>query len=125
HWETWEAWFVDIDESHTSLAALPFFRSPQPHRSWVTAAGAILDTGALVASTIDVPRDAQVDLCIRAGFLALRHIADFFSIPYDPDPQPGDPISIKREEFDAACDQLAGIGVALKPDREQAWRDFA
>lgn len=125
HWETWEAWFVDIDESHTSLAALPFFRSPQPQRSWVTAAGAILDAGALMTSTIDVPRDAQVDLCIRAGFLALRHIADFFNIPYDPHPQPGDPISIKREEFDAACDQLAAIGVALKPDREQAWRDFA
>src|SRR5215470_5161914 len=45
-WPSWEAWFVDIEESHTSLAALPFFRSPQGHRSWVTAAGAVLDTAA-------------------------------------------------------------------------------
>ncbi|GAC1389856.1 MAG: hypothetical protein NVS4B11_22060 [Ktedonobacteraceae bacterium] len=123
-WVSWEQWFVDIDESHTSLAALPFFRSPQANRSWVTAAGAVLDTAALVSSTIDIPKDAQADLCIRAGFLALRHISDFFGIPYDPNPQPDGPISVTREEFDAAYDTLAEIGLPLKPDREKAWRDF-
>lgn len=35
----WEAWFSDIEESHTSQGALPFFRSPQAHRHWVTASG--------------------------------------------------------------------------------------
>jgi hypothetical protein len=124
-WVTWEAWFAEVDESHTSLAALTFFRSPSPDRSWVTAAGAILDGASLAASTLDLPRDAQRDLCIRAGFLALRHIADFFKIPYNPDPAPSDPISVKREEFDEACDRLAQSGVPLKPDRDQAWRDFA
>ena len=28
----WEAWFADIEESHTSNPALVFFRSPQPGR---------------------------------------------------------------------------------------------
>ena len=46
-WTNWEGWFADIEESHTSLAALTFFRSPQPNRSWVTAAGTILDAAAL------------------------------------------------------------------------------
>jgi hypothetical protein len=124
-WVAWEAWFTDIEESHTSLAALVFFRSPQPAHSWVTAAGAVLDAASMVASTVDVPRDARADLCIRAGYLALRDIADFFRIPHNPDPRPDDPISITREEFDAACDQLAGQDVPLKPDRDQAWRDFA
>ena len=123
-WVTWELWFVDIDESHTSLAALSFFRSPQPDRSWITAAGTVLDTAALVASTVDVPRDAQVDLCIRAGFIALRHICDFFGIPYNPDPKPDDPISIAQEEFDEVYDKLTEVRVPLKPDREQPWRDF-
>ena len=27
-WETWEAWFADVEESHTSLSPLVFFRSP-------------------------------------------------------------------------------------------------
>jgi hypothetical protein len=124
-WLNWEAWFADVEESHTSLAALAFFRSPQPDRSWVTASGAILDAAALAASTVDIPRDPQADLCIRAGYLALRRVADFFRIAYDPEPKYGDPISITREEFDAACELLAEADVPLKPDREQCWRDFA
>jgi hypothetical protein len=118
-------WFADIEESHTSLAALVFFRSPQPDHSWVTAAGAVLDAAAIAASTLDIPRDAQADLCLRAGYLALRRIADFFKVPHNSDPQPGDPISISREEYEAACEQLANSGVPLKPDRDQAWRDYA
>jgi hypothetical protein len=124
-WAEWEPWFADIEESHTSLAALVFFRSPQPDHSWVTAAGAVLDAAALTRSTIDVPTDPQADLCIRAGYLALRRIADFFHVAYNATPKPGDPISISRDEFDAAYDQLAQAGVPLKADREQAWRDFA
>ena len=124
-WITWEAWFADVEETHTSLAALPFFRSPQPDRSWVTAAGAVLDAAALVDSVLDIPRDAQSNLCIRAGYLALRRIADFFRIQYNSNPTAVDPISISREEFDAACDQLADAGVPMKADRDQAWRNFA
>jgi hypothetical protein len=124
-WASWEAWFVDVEESHTSLAALTFFRSPQPERSWVTAAGAVLDAAALMLSTVDLPRDPQAALTLRAGYLALRRIAAFFQIDYDPDPQPGDPISVARQEYDAVYAQLAAEGIPVKADREQAWRDFA
>jgi hypothetical protein len=124
-WVQWEQWFADIEESHTSLAALVFFRSPQPDHSWVTAAGAVLDAAALLRSTIDVPRDAQADLCLRAGYLALRRIADFFQIPYNAHPQPTDPISLNRAEFETAYDELERNGVPLIADRDQAWRDFS
>ena len=123
-WVTWEVWFADIEETHTSLAALTFFRSPQPDHSWVTAAGAILDSAALAASTLDIPRDPQADLCIRAGYLALQRIADFFLITYSPAPSGDDWISISRVEFDDAYERLAPASVPLKPDRDQAWRDF-
>src|SRR6266487_3231667 len=124
-WAPWEVWFVDIEESHTSLAALSFFRSPQPHRSWITAAGAVLDAASLVSAAVDIPRDTRADLCIRAGYLSLRYIASFFRIPYNPNPAPTDLISITRAEFDAVLDELATAHVPLKPDRDQAWRDFA
>ena len=124
-WATWEAWFSELEESHTSLAALAFFRSPRPHRHWVTAAGAVLDAASLAASTLEVPRDSHADLCIRAGYLALRHIADYFKIPYDQAPRATDPISISRAEFDEACRRLAAADVPLKPDLDQAWRDFS
>ena len=40
YWKTWEEWFADVEESHTTLPALVFFRSPRPNHTWITAAGA-------------------------------------------------------------------------------------
>ena len=123
-WRNWEAWFADIEESHTSLPALVFFRSPHPEHSWVTAAAAVLDGAALMESTVQVSSDPQAALCIRAGYLAFRHIADFFSFPYDPYPQRGDRISISRAEYDQVVAQLEAAGIPIKLDRESAWLDF-
>lgn len=122
-WLTWELWFAQVDESHTSLTTLVFFRSPKPEHSWITAAGAVLDAAALAASTLDIPKDVQADLCIRSGYIALRHIADFFGVTYNPTPSGQETISITRAEFDAACDRLAHVGIPLKP-RDAAWRNF-
>jgi hypothetical protein len=123
-WKEWERWFVDVEETHTSLPSLVFFRSPQPDHSWVTAAGAVLDSAALTVSTLDIPRDVQAEFCLRAGYLCLRRIAGFFQVPFDPDPSPDDPISVTREEWQAVIDELEREGVPLKADRDQAWRDF-
>ena len=123
-WQPWTAGFVDIEESHTSLASLSFFRSPRPDRHWLTSAGAVLDAAALKASTVEGPREPAAELCVRAGFLALRHIADFYGIPYDPDPGPGDPISVSRDEWEEARTALAETGIPLKRDIDQAWLDF-
>ena len=125
-WQSWETWFADLEESHTSLPALVFFRSPQSSHSWITAAGTILDTAAMMQSSINLPPDPRAALCIRAGYLALRRIADFFKIQYENNPHfPDDSISINREEFLAALDQLDRTGIPVKENREQAWTDFA
>lgn len=131
-WAGWELWFAQIEESHTSLPALAFFRSPQADRSWVIAAGTVLDAANLSLTVLVQPddtqaptNDAQARLCIRGGFIALRRIADYFSIDYDANPSPGDPISITRDEFDEACAELAAQGVPVAADLDQAWRDFA
>jgi hypothetical protein len=125
-WQAWETWFSDLEESHTSLPALVFFRSPRPNHSWVTAAGAVLDSAALLLSSVDIEPDPRAALCIRAGYLALFRISDFFNIPYHPNPSfPAEPISITQYQFDQALDQLASNGIPIKPDRQQAWLDFA
>jgi hypothetical protein len=123
-WKRFQEWFAEIEETHTSQASLVFLRSPRPDRSWITASGVALDSAALANSTIDIPWSPHAALCVRAGYSALRSIADFFDIPYDPDPRQTDPTSIAREEFDDACRQLADAGVPLKPDLDQAWIDF-
>jgi hypothetical protein len=124
-WAEWESWFSELSETHTTFSILAYFRSPNPHRSWVTSAGAILDSAAFAQSTLMVPWSPQAGICIRAGYLALREIAGIYRIPYDPDPAPDDPISIAKAEFMDAYERLGGAGVPVRPDRERAWRDFA
>jgi hypothetical protein len=123
-WQQCQDWFAELEETHTSQASLCFFRSPRSDRSWITAAGVVLDAASFANSTVDIPRSPDAALCIRAGFSALRAIADFFGIPYDPDPQQTDRTSISRDEFDDACRELAAAGVPLKSDLDQAWVDF-
>lgn len=124
-WTEMESWFVDIQESHSTFPVLVFFRSPDPGQSWITAAGAVLDAAALLDSTVDQPRVAEANLCLRAGFLALQAIGNFYRVDFDRDPAPDDPISIRREEYDEVVNRVEAAGVPIKADREQAWRDFA
>jgi len=125
-WPTWESWFSDVEESHTTLPALVFFRSPRSNISWITSAGAVLDSAAITLSSVDIPFDASAALCIRAGFLAMRRIADYFDIAYPRDPHyPSSPITVTREEFDEVIRKLGEAGVPLKQDHEQMWNDFA
>lgn len=124
-WPQWEEWFTEIEESHTSLIVLNFLRSQVAERSWLTAAGVILDTTALILSTVDTPPQPEAAFCMRAGYLSLRRIATVFHIPYDEDPAPTDEISIAYDEFVEVYQQLQASGVPLKPDMEQCWRDYA
>jgi hypothetical protein len=124
-WESWMQWFTEVGETHTSLAALSFFRSPNPHRSWITASGAVLDAASVRMAVLDIPWTPAAPLCIRSGYLSLREIASFFGYDHDHDPAPGDAISIARSEFDELYELLQMRGLPVRMDREQAWRDFA
>ncbi len=123
-WRTWEVWFADIEESHTTFPILVHFRSPQPERSWITAAGTLLDAAAFWMAGVDHVVDPDAQLCLRAGFLALRRIADGFGIGYDPDPAPDDPISVDRGEWELAMAELDAAGVPVVADRDRAWLDW-
>ena len=121
-WQDWERWFGDVDESHSTFPILVFFRSPQPDRSWITSAGALLDAASFWLSSVgDHPLDADAQLCIRAGYIALRHIADNFRISFDSDPMPDDPISVAREEWEKEFQRMADAGMPMNVDREAAW----
>ncbi|AMJ67327.1 hypothetical protein [Hymenobacter sp. PAMC 26628] len=128
-WAEWEQWFVEIEESHTSLPILSFFRSPQPGRSWVMTAGLILDTANLIFSALDVPHTRQMELTFKAGSLAMNRVYRFFDVKAVavpsaelPGPEPGtDPA---HSEFSQALNDLAALGVSLCPDRATAWAQF-
>ena len=125
-WRDWNAWYMELEESHTSLSVLPFFRSQQPNRSWITSAGAVLDGAALLRSSVDIALNPQADLTIRSGYLALKYIGISYGFQYHPSPVfPAQPISVARAEFDDAYTRLKEAGVPMKPNQEQCWLDFA
>ena len=128
-WEQWEEWFVEIEESHTSLPILSFFRSPQPGRSWVTTATLILETAALMFSAVETERDRQAELTFKAGCLSVNRVYRFFSeglrstpneILTDNNPvgEPG------RADFDNAYDDLQKSGLPMRPERDEAWKQY-
>ncbi len=122
-WRAWEDWFVDLSESHTSLPVLAFFRSPQTAKSWITAAGAVLDAAALALAAVDGDWAPETGMCLHTGINSLRHIADFHGIPYRHD-APDTTIAVSEDEVIAACQELKAAGVAVVADLGAAYSRF-
>lgn len=123
-WAGSRTWFAELRESHTALPAVAFLASSRHDRSWVATVGALLDAASFSVAVIDAPADPDAALCIRAGTLALRDIAEYFDIEFDDDPAPDDAISVTREQFDQVYDQLGAEGVPIR-NREISWVAWA
>ncbi len=125
-WIGWREWFADLRESHTALPAVAFLGSSRVDRSWVATVGTLLDAASASLAILDHEPDSVADaaLCVRAGSLALRDIAEYLSIDVDHDPRPDDPISVTRADFDTAYDTLVAAGVPVN-DRDDAWVAWA
>ncbi len=123
-WSEWENWFLEIEETHTTHASLPFFRSAYPGRSWLVTAATVLDSASLLMSTVDTEWSPRAALCVRSGFTTLRSLAEVYGLPIAETPGPETELAITREVFDQLCSELEGRGLQLKPDRDQAWHDF-
>jgi hypothetical protein len=122
-WRAWEDWFVDLSESHTSLPVIAFFRSPQTAKSWITAAGAVLDAAALALAAVDGDWGPETGMCLHAGIDSLRHIADFHGIRYERDAA-DTTIAVTEDEVIAACQELKAAGLAVGTDYGAAYERF-
>jgi hypothetical protein len=129
-WLAWEQWLVEIDESHTSLPVLAFFRSPQAGRSWVTAAGLVLDAANLLFSALDVPRSRQVELTFTAGCLAVNRVRRFFDRKAETEPaelrtpEEVDAANPGRAAFAKTWQELREAGLPMRADEEAAWQHY-
>jgi hypothetical protein len=120
-WNSWEDWFIELGESHTSFPQLSFFRSPRADTSWVTAAGAVLDASALARHGIDQPLDSRSELTMLAGVGALQLIGEFLGIPPGAEEAP----RLPRGVFDDALVQFADAGIPIVEDHDRAWKGFS
>jgi hypothetical protein len=133
-WPTMEAWFAQIGESHRAITLLPFYRSLDADRHWVTAAGASLDGAALAVSTVEgdvATRGAR--LMLHAGSHVLWEMADHLALR--PGPRPADwppsprgvptELTVTRAEWEEGRAALAAAGIPVKADADGAWAEFA
>jgi hypothetical protein len=119
-WSSWQEWFIDVGESHTSFPQLTFFRSPRLSTSWVTAAVTILDASSLARHALDIPVDSRAVLTSQAGVAALDLIGEFLGLPAADESRP----RLAPEVFQAGLDEMAEAGVPIVSDRDRAWREF-
>ena len=125
-WQTWLQWFNDLGTSGATLSGELYLRSSRWNRSWVCAAGAILDAAALVDSCLDLATDPEADRLVRFGSRALLKILNPLRLRCPENPQwPGTPINVTRAEFDEVFDHFQTAGLPMKTDRYSAWQTYA
>lgn len=125
-WQTWITWFADLATSGSTLSGELYLRSSRWDRSWICAAGAMLDAAALVESSLDLSSDPSADRLVRLGSRALRGVLEPLSLRCPEQPKwPETPINITQQEFEEAYDHLQQSGLPVKPDKDAAWADFA
>lgn len=120
-WDSWEDWFIEVGETHTSFPQLSFYRSARASTSWVTAAGAVLDAAALIDAGVGSAPNSRAQLCLGAGIDAMSRMAGYFGAPG----HGAGWLRLPRETVAATLTELVDTGVPLRCDEEQAWRNFA
>jgi len=113
----WEDWCADILESHLSYPILAYYRSQHEAQSWVGALTIILDTCALVLTTMDRDRapGAPVEAA-RFTFAMARHaVVDLAQVINIPSPRPVD--RLPSAEFTQLQELLAAAGIPLQESR--------
>jgi hypothetical protein len=125
-WQTWMAWFTDLSTAGSTLSGELYLRSSRWDRSWICAAGAMLDAAALVDSSVDLATDPAAERLVRLGSRALRDVLEPLRLHCPPAPDwPATPINVTQQEFQDAYDHLKQAGLPMKPDRDAAWNEFA
>ena len=135
-WGPVSSWFASLEQSHTAFPSLSSFPPQVPDRSWVVAAGTMLDATALLVSSLpadDPDSSAEFTLVLAHGSDALTRVAVAAGLPVV-QPRPladalTDPVSIAtvrvtREEFEGALDVMRSAGLALHHDGDEMWRTF-
>jgi hypothetical protein len=141
-WQSSADWMLDLEQTHTAFPILSYFPGSDSEQSWVATVGTVLDAAALVfaVSEIDMDEvfaDAQKGplTVLVYGLPLIVRIARAVYIPLSPPTRlqdlmarmgpPAPPISVSRDEYDAAMATLSGVLVVEPGREEEAWRRFA
>jgi hypothetical protein len=113
----WERWCAEMLETHISYPILCYYRSQHDNQSWLAALTAVLDTCALLITTIEGPSARQAQLTFAIGRHVLVDLGHVFKQERQEMRLRGEvPSRLGNEEFARLCDVLAHAGFSLCGD---------
>lgn len=110
----WERWAAGMLETHISYPILCYYRSQHDNQSWLSAITAILDTCALLITTVEGPstRQAQLTFAVARHVLVdLGHV--FHRETEEKRFRENPPARLPDEEFARLCGLLNEAGFSL------------
>ena len=122
--EEWERWSAEILESHISYPILCFYRSQHDNQSWLSALVSVLDTCALLITTVEGPASRQAQLTFAMGRHALIDLGHVFQLDGKETEWPANlgPDRLPPEVFDRLCGALAEVDLRLCGDAQSMLR---
>ena len=110
--EDWERWAAELLESHISYPLLCYFRSQHTNQSWLGALTAVLDTCALMVSSVGDRTGRQAQLT----FAMARHALVDLSQVFDLEPVAPAEDRLPEPSFRKLHDLLCQVGVRVSRD---------
>ena len=110
----WERWAAELLESHISYPLLCYFRSQHTNQSWLGALTTILDTCALVVSSVGDRSGRQAQLT----FAMARHALVDLSQVFDQEPVAPAVDRLPEPGFRRLHDLLCQVGVKVARDED-------
>jgi len=119
----WERWSAEILESHISYPLLCYYRSQHDNQSWLSALVAVLDTCALLITTVEGPAARQAQLTFAMARHALVDLGHVFHVERSAAEK--EKIGLDRlppEAFGNLCENLSGLHLRLCGDAKSMQR---
>jgi hypothetical protein len=113
----WEKWCAQMLETHISYPILCYYRSQHDNQSWLAALTAVLDTCALLITTIEGPSTRQAQLTFAIGRHTLVDLGHVFRLERAEQRLRRKPEArLTEEEFGRLCEVLGRAGFSLCGD---------
>jgi hypothetical protein len=110
----WERWCALMLETHISYPILCYYRSQHDNQSWLAALTTVLDTCALLITTVEGPSTRQAQLTFAIGRHTLVDLGHVFHLePMEQQFREHPPTRLPDEEFSRLCSLIGEAGFSL------------
>ena len=119
----WERWSAEILESHISYPILCYYRSQHDNQSWLSALVSVLDSCALLITTVEGAAARQAQLTFTMARHALVDVGHVFQVEHTAKEKELQGLDrLPSETFGAMCEVLGGLHMRLCGDPESMRR---